>query len=72
MKESIIHNSPKIKYLKEKLEIASKGTPYRPGNFANDTSFEAETKQIAISNELSDKLISVSKEKDINIYKLFI
>ena len=71
MKESIIHNSPKIKYLKEKLESASKVTPYRPGNVANDTSFEAETKQIAISNELSDKLISVSKEKDINIYKLF-
>jgi tyrocidine synthetase-3 len=72
MKESIIHNCPKISYLKEKLAGATKVTPYRSNVAFNSASFEPVTLEIPVANLLSEKLIAISKGKDINLYKLFL
>ncbi|XLS27831.1 amino acid adenylation domain-containing protein [Flavobacteriaceae bacterium M23B6Z8] len=72
MKESIVHNKPVISYLKEKLAGATKVAPYRSHVVSTTSSRKQTSIEISVSQELSEKLIVISKGKDINLFKLFL
>ncbi|MGG8495336.1 amino acid adenylation domain-containing protein [Tenacibaculum sp. TC6] len=71
MKESTLFGISKTSYWKEKIETVTKTVPYTCYSEENIILSKKESFTIQASEMLSEKIITISKEKDVNIFKLF-
>ncbi len=71
MLNKMISDHSNIDFFKSKMEGVSKTVPYQVTIDQNDT-IERKNVELEVSDFLSKKLIKVSKDKNVNIYKLFL